>query len=88
MQPISYFCVVPSSSKRTPFTVTINSSRRHSVARPNPFTLHAVVDICSGYDVVRKELLPPGWLGRVIHDALLANLWDANGNSLPVRHIV
>lgn len=51
-------------------------------------TLHAVVDPASGYNVIRKEALSLGWLGRVMHDAPLTNRADANGNPLPVKHVI
>lgn len=52
------------------------------------YTLHAVLDTGSGYDVVCKDALHPGWLRRVIQDAPLPNLGDADGNALLVKHVV
>lgn len=43
-----------------------------------------VVDTGSGFNVVRKDVLPSGWRSCVIPDAELPDIGDANGNPLPV----
>lgn len=51
-------------------------------------TVYAVGDTGSGYNVIHKDCLPLVWQGRFVRDAPLPNLRDANGNPLPVTHVV
>ena len=47
-----------------------------------------VVDIGSGFNVIRQDALPPGWERHLTHSADLLALGDANNNPLFVRHEV
>ena len=46
------------------------------------------VDTCSGYNLVRKDDLPPDWTRYVVHDAPLPRLASANNNPLKLSAVV
>lgn len=52
--------------------------------RPSP----AVLDTGSGYNVIRRDLLPHDWHQHLLTDVQLPNVKDANGNSLAINHAV
>ena len=51
-------------------------------------TTPAVLDTGSGYNVIRRDLLPHDWQQYIRDDVELPNLGDANGKQLKLTHLV
>jgi hypothetical protein len=51
-------------------------------------TLLAILDTGAGVNLVREDVLPPGWERLLIPDAALPHLTNTSGRRMPIRRII